>query len=265
MTTVTGTMDTVADVTATLSVPQKGETISIALSGTYDMVVGFERAVTPDESAWETVFEYTVEDATVAASYVTQRSNEKFRMRVTTDTSGTVTYTIADGDLLVRHLTDDHGNVLAEYFQSGPRWKQGVVAVTATLTLDPLLHAGRICAVSLGASTVTLTLPAATGSGDRYAVYVVVNATPSSLVITASAAGSDIQGAVPLGDQGLITGVVATPEVADNTITMNGTTTGGALGTYLELVDVAPGVYALLGNISTDGAEADPFSAVYAN
>lgn len=262
MTTISGTMDTVGDVSATLSVQQKGETISIALSGTYEMIVTFERAVTPDESAWETIYTYDNHDDTVAATYTTDRSNEKFRFRVTEDTDGTVTYSASDGDMRVRHLTDDHGNVLAEYFQSGPRWKQGVVPVTATLTLDPLLHAGRICAVTMGASTVTLTLPAATGSGDRYAVYVVVNATPSSLVITASAAGSDIQGAVPLGDQGVITGVVGTPEVADNTITMNGTTTGGALGTYLELVDVASGVYALLGNISTNGDEADPFSAV---
>ena len=114
-------------------------------------------------------------------------------------------------------------------------------------------------AVTLGASAVTMTLPAATGSGNVYRFFVVANATPSNFIIEAATNGGDIQGVLALSSD--IAGVSITSAVGDNTITMNGTTTGGLPGTYVEVVDVADGVFAIKGGLASSGAEADPWSA----
>lgn len=51
------------------------------------------------------------------------------------------------------------------------------------------------------------------------------------------------------------------PAGGGTTITLNGTTTGGqAIGDSIELIDIAAGVWAVLGHTTTSGVEATPFS-----
>ena len=258
-TTVT-TSHTAVGVGATLKVAQRGELITFGLSGTYAQTHVVERAVTPDESAWEVVLgPYSTANATVAATFTTERDNERFRSRCTSDTSGTGVAVLSDEDMLVRKLTDDEGNVIMEHYQSGSSIPVGPVAIAATATLNREEHAGRVCIVSMAAATVTLTLPAATGSGDVYKFYVLVNATPSSLVIEAATGGSDLQGVLALASD--IAGVSITSAVADNTITMNGTTSGALPGTWIEIIDVSAGIFAVTGGLAASGTELDPWSA----
>ena len=48
----------------------------------------------------------------------------------------------------------------------------------------------------------------------------------------------------------------------DDTITLDGTTTGGAaIGDYIELMDIAANQYVVRGNLTATGTEATPFSA----
>lgn len=63
----------------------KGENVAIAISGTYDMTIKFQREVVPGGGAWQTLRTYTTEDATVAETHVTEHWNEKLRLILTLD------------------------------------------------------------------------------------------------------------------------------------------------------------------------------------
>lgn len=100
---------------ATLTVQQKGELVSIALSGTYNMEIQLEREVgAPGSGAWEevgTAYKWSTEDATVAATYVTREHNERLALNVTVDSGGTVVYSYSDGDFTLATIEDDYGNL----------------------------------------------------------------------------------------------------------------------------------------------------------
>lgn len=136
---------TAVGVSGTLRVDQPGETISIAISGTYDQEIQFERALTRDETAWEVVAgPYTVEDATVADSYVTDRRKESFRIRATAVVGGTATYSISDGDFEVGKHVDDFGNPIYTATQAGVTFPgtmtvDGAVTLTGALTQTGVL------------------------------------------------------------------------------------------------------------------------------
>lgn len=113
-----------------------------------------------------------------------------------------------------------------------------------------------------------VTLPAATGSGVHYLLYVKTLATSNSHIIyTASAngvGGSDVfRGLIPGArtDSGnAVLGFAAAS--TDNTITLNRTTTGSVnLGEWVEVTDVATNVWQVRGFLSATGAAfATPFS-----
>jgi len=133
----------------------------------------------------------------------------------------------------------------------------GVIAVTAAATLSDDAYAGRT--INLNSTTGrTITLPAATGSGAAYTIF--VGATVSSGSHVVAAAGTDvIQGVVAIATD--IAGV-SVPTAADtDTITLNGGTTGGVRGSWLELQDVASGIWSVKGGLVSTSTEATPFSA----
>ncbi len=124
MASVSGTF-AAAGVSASLQLQAIGEDVTVALSGTYIAAVQLERALTPAETAWEIVFgPWVTEDATVSEVYQTRRQNETLRLRATSYTSGTVTYSASDGDKIIHERSDAFGNVIQTTRQAG---------VTATL------------------------------------------------------------------------------------------------------------------------------------
>jgi len=133
----------------------------------------------------------------------------------------------------------------------------GAVAVTAAaLSVTADAYAGQTIVSNL-AATQTFTLPAATGSGNEYEVYVQITKT-GDLVI--QVVGDDvIQGGVTVATD---TSGIAVPTAATtDTITMNGTTTGGVKGSHVVLKDVAADTWRVSGFLVSTGAEATPFSA----
>jgi len=135
------------------------------------------------------------------------------------------------------------------------------VATDAITTIE---HAGRTLLLGEvgGNALVTLTLPDATGSGATYKFIVtVVNA--SSYVIKAPDANNTIDGIMLYLDEDG-TAVTGYPTVAaSDTITLNGGTTGGQVGDYLELVDIAADQWHVRGVMRclTGVNPATPFSA----
>lgn len=134
----------------------------------------------------------------------------------------------------------------------------GVVEVTAsTLSITAGGYAGQIIVSNL-AGAQTFTLPAATGSGNLYRIFVKTTKT-GNLVIQAASAADVMNGALAVTTDAA--GVVIPTAATSDTITMNGSTTGGVQGSYVQLQDVASGVWHVSGALVSTGTEATPFSA----
>lgn len=137
-----------------------------------------------------------------------------------------------------------------------------VVALAATsLAVTTVLHEGKIVSLNHTGAASTATLPAATGTGGVFR-FIVGAVNTSNHVITH--AGSDVfKGSVNLLDNDSNAQTAYAASGTDNTLTLNGTTTGGQVGDWVEFVDIASGVWAVRGQLVCPAGSnvADPFSA----
>lgn len=158
-------------------------------------------------------------------------------------------------------------------FGSDTRWQDGKAEVKAigiapksltTASPDALTadDEGRTIVFNRAAG-VDVTLPAATGTGVRYRF--VVGTTVTSNDINIRAAGTDeFAGVIYQVDTDTTDTVAAYPALAgDNfdVISLNGSTTGGLIGDWIEVEDIASGTWALFGFINGTGTVATPLAA----
>jgi acetolactate synthase regulatory subunit len=130
------------------------------------------------------------------------------------------------------------------------------ITLTTTTTVDRDSHLDTVLRLNRAGGFVT-TLPAATGSGDIYKFYVQTTVTAD---MTIAALTTDIiQGAIIVGTAATA-GTMAATATSDK-LTMNGSTTGGLLGSYVEFTDVVSGTWVVRGALVSTGAAATPFSA----
>lgn len=143
----------------------------------------------------------------------------------------------------------------------GTVWSYGPTFVDAAVTVSGGSGVPKTY-ISNSATGFIISLPAATGTGHCYRFVVGVTITSGNLVIAAN--GTDEYRGVVYGvDTDTTDTVAAYPAVASDNfddITMNGTTTGGLTGDWIEVVDIASGVWALRGNINQTGTAATPLS-----
>jgi len=130
------------------------------------------------------------------------------------------------------------------------------ITVSAATSLKRNVHAGALVLLD-SVTGRTLTLPASTGKGDTYEIYVPTSVTSGSHVVAALTTDI-IQGAVAVATD--IAGVTCPTTATSDKITMNGGTSGGILGSYLKLVDAKAGQWMVSGTLVSTGAEATPFS-----
>ena len=147
------------------------------------------------------------------------------------------------------------------------RHTQDITTLTATASITTADHSGRTLLMGDvgGDAAATFTLPAATGSGDEYKFIVSVVNT-SNYVIKVADATDTIDGSVVVTNDGSAGGtasLISWPTVAaSDTITLDGTTTGGVnIGDYVLLTDIATDQYSVSGLLNASGTEATPFSA----
>lgn len=108
---------------------------------------------------------------------------------------------------------------------------------------------------------VVITLPAATGTGYTYKFVIVTTAWTGGTIQAASASDSFLGGINGVDDDA-DAAYAWKAETNDDTITGNGTATGGKVGDWYEFIDVATGLFLVSGFITqSGGAEATPFSA----
>jgi hypothetical protein len=137
-----------------------------------------------------------------------------------------------------------------------------IVNTTATtLAVTATEHGGRIVKIS-SAAPIAVTLPAAAGTGEIYTFIVNVAATATASTIKVATASTDIISGCTIiaqTDTAQVNGFIST--ATDDTITINGTTQGGAKGAKIVLVDIAANTWQCSMQSSASGTVATPFSA----
>lgn len=132
------------------------------------------------------------------------------------------------------------------------------VALAGSTSITTALHEGRDLFMTGTGSAFTQTLPAATGTFGRFYFWVGAVNTSNHVI---QAAGADVfKGAINLlvDNSATSKGFVST---ANQTITLNGTTKGGAsISGPIELIDFAAGVWLVGGGVVASGTLATPFS-----
>jgi hypothetical protein len=141
-----------------------------------------------------------------------------------------------------------------------------LVTITATGAITETVNEGKVNLLAEvgGDAIVTLTMPAALGTGARYEFYVGVVNTSTYVIQKAS---SDVfSGKAQIWDADASTGALvfdAAGSSSSDVITLNATTTGGArIGDYVKLVDLKSGVWGveILGHCAAGSNPATPFS-----
>lgn len=111
------------------------------------------------------------------------------------------------------------------------------------------------------AAGVIATLPAASGSGNVYKFFVKTTVTSNNYIVKVANASDAFVGraiACADGGNGLNGWEVGS---GHDTITLNGTTSGGYVGDTIEIVDIATNVFVVNAFINQTGTEETPFSA----
>ncbi|TAX57118.1 hypothetical protein ELI01_18740 [Rhizobium leguminosarum] len=132
------------------------------------------------------------------------------------------------------------------------------ISVTASATLNRKTHAGTTTVINAAAG-LTLTLPAASGTGDEYTIFVGTTVTSNNAIVQVANSTDIMQGVLSVATD--IAGVTCPTTTTSDTITMNGSTTGGIKGSYIVLKDMASGTWEVSGSLVSSGTEATPFSA----
>lgn len=129
--------------------------------------------------------------------------------------------------------------------------------VTATSLALTDSYNGLTAVISRAAGTA-VTLPAALGTQAKYKVQLATSVTSNSTTIKVANATDIMQGSAVV--TATTPGAFYTTATSD-TVTLNGSTTGGLAGSYVELTDVAAGIWLVTAVLVGSGTVATPFSA----
>lgn len=136
----------------------------------------------------------------------------------------------------------------------------GLVPIAGDTVISARTFANKVAKIDAAAGCL-ITLPVPAGTGDQYTFEVGTTVTSNSILIKAPNAAVVFDGfAVQLADAGAGINGWETA-VNTDTVTLNGTTTGGLKGDLITFTDIGTDRYQvdLLG--AATGTEATPFSA----
>lgn len=109
--------------TTTLTSTRKGNDVSVAISGTYDMTIALQREVgSPNSGSWEEIERWSTANATVAYTHTTKDDRESLRLIVLVDNSGTATATLSEAsssDEVRDDITGVDGETKVEFREDG--------------------------------------------------------------------------------------------------------------------------------------------------
>ena len=168
---------------------------------------------------------------------------------------------------------------LGGFFSQGPAT---VVAITSSTTLNPTDHGGRILSIGGSlAANIVLTLPTintsanpvtsgpgqdpstANNQGVTYTIWVPTTISTSSLKIGTTSGSSDLYIGTLLSvdsdTSGAMVGFTANGS-SNDFINLNGTTTGGVAGTWIQIFAIAANKYMVTGVVVGSSTVATPFA-----
>lgn len=130
------------------------------------------------------------------------------------------------------------------------------------LAVTVALHSDKVIKLDHTAAASTCTLPDATGSGAVFR-FIVTAVNTNNHVVVVPDASNTIKGSVNILDNDSNAQTAYAASGTDDTLTLNGTTTGGQIGDWIEFVDIAADTWAVRGQLVVPAGSnvADPFSA----
>jgi hypothetical protein len=150
----------------------------------------------------------------------------------------------------------------------------GAVTLTTSTQLTVDDHAGRI--IRVNGAAITLTLPlinavaansadgpgfAPAGLNNQGATFrFFIQTASTALIITTSGTTDKLYGSVFTGIDNAATGKSFFPAATNAVITLNGTTAGGLVGSYIELTVLSALAYMVKGTLNGSGTLITPFS-----
>ena len=165
---------------------------------------------------------------------------------------------------------------LGGIYQQGPA---AVVEITTSTTLSPEAHGGRIISVGGSlAAALTLTLPAinvstnsitsgpgqdpstANNEGVVYTIWVPTTISTSSLKIGPNGTNKYVGTLLSVDTDSSDAVVGFTAGATNDFINLNGTTTGGVAGSWVQIFAIAANKYMVTGNVLGSGTVATPFA-----
>jgi len=165
---------------------------------------------------------------------------------------------------------------LGGIYQQGP---STIVEITASTTLNPVAHGGRIISVGGSlAANVVLTLPAintsanvsssgpgndpntANNEGVTYTIWVPTTISTSSLKIGTNGTDRFVGYVLSIDSDSTDAARGFGAGANDDFINFNGTTTGGVAGTWVQIVAIAALKYMVTGVAVGSGTVATPFA-----
>ena len=167
---------------------------------------------------------------------------------------------------LVIDLSNSHSKITAVAVSAGQEMSAGagqaVVKSITTATANVYAYDSGKCIALNRAAGITVDLPAATGSGNKF--YFVVGTALSSNDYIIRVTGDDtFVGYANNWDIDATAAAYYTATGTDDTITMNAGTTGGKAGDWFEAIDIAADTWAVKAHVTCFAGSnvADPFSA----
>lgn len=137
------------------------------------------------------------------------------------------------------------------------------VSVTASTTLSRVAHSGSTVVVNAAAG-LTLTLPASSGSGNRYRIVIGTTLTSNTFVLKVANATDVFVGGVlenNIGDSSAATADFQPTASTSDTFTLTAAIGAGKAGDWVEVEDIATGKWAINGVIGGTLDPTTPFSA----
>lgn len=124
-----------------------------------------------------------------------------------------------------------------------------IVSLTGTAAITVALHCDKVLYVT-GTAAATYTLPAATGSGARFNFNMGQVNTNGFKIISSETTTHRIYGVMNILDVDAAAQQAYSSLATSDTIDLNGTTKGGAIGDWIQLVDVATNVWFAQGQLT---------------
>lgn len=168
-----------------------------------------------------------------------------------------------DGSNYLWRLTSHHGIGNVSITNANALASNRVVAITGSTTITPEAHANKTVLINAN-DDMTITLAALSGTGNKYRIALGVSL--SSKTATIVAPGKHLFGGVAMGSDDTVgttltfNTLIPTNAGGATNIILNGSTTGGRKGDWVEIEDAASSVGLVNGMLNCSGTEATPFS-----